>query len=144
MDNFFEEVFGSESVSAPSPSKSSAIVNSKMDSILYENKLNEIIHSSFPDVNMMKQIIFEHGYVPVSLRAYVWSLILSGTCGEDDEARTFSAANAADIPHKKALLSECNALVRNLPNKQQLRDPECMSRDMSDILVLYCLRRNLP
>lgn len=139
MDNFFDEVFGGDSVPSPSPSsKSNAFFQS--DSVIFITELNEIIGSSFPDVAQLKQVIFNHGYVPNSLRAQVWTLILSGNCSEDDEMRQFNSSAASDLANKKTMLLDCKDFSKSLSSKSK-QEQAC--RDMSDVLQLYCQRRNL-
>lgn len=139
MDNFFDEVFGGDSMPSPSPSsKSNAFFQS--DSVIYITELNEIITSSFPDVAQLKQLIFNHGYVPNSLRAHVWALVLSGNCSEDEEMKQFKASSGSDVANKKAMLLDCKELSKGISSKSK-QEQAC--RDMSDVLQLYCQRRNL-
>jgi hypothetical protein len=145
METFFDEVFGDDVMPSPSAkSKLSSHSIDHSDPANYEHTLLEIITSSFPDVMSLKQTIFEHGYVPIALRAQVWTLILSGNNSDDEEARHFnSSTSTTDVVNKKAMQSDCAALIGNLSNSLQWRSGEEMNRDMQDLLSLYCLRRNL-
>jgi hypothetical protein len=144
METFFDEVFGDDVMPSPSAkSKLSSHSIDHTDPASYEHSLLEIITSSFPDVMSLKQIIFEHGYVPSALRAQVWTLILSGNSSDDEEARHFNSNTSADVVNKKVMQSDIAALIGNLSSSSQWRSVDEMSRDMQDLLTLYCLRRNL-
>jgi hypothetical protein len=142
MDSFFNDVFGSPSPSAK-VRKDIAGGDETAEDMSLEERVTEIVRSSFPDIQQLKKIICEAGYVPSALRAQVWALVLSESCVEDEEARHYSA-EGVDFEGHHALVSDCAAVMAAA--EAQLGSPaqvEGTRRDMQDILVLYCQRRNI-
>lgn len=160
MDSFFDEVFGGD------------ITGSETISILplqftgVEREIGDIIRSSFPDISNLKKLITNAGYVPAGLRGQVWSLLLTGSCTEDQEAE-FWRSTGLELPNHSELELDCSILVDKYvthldratsnPSEDTLSntvsrasaatsttvdlDLDQVKNDMKDLLVLYCVRR---
>lgn len=136
VDSFFDEVFGEEKDKSapPSPIKSN-------DHKLLEKDIAEIVHSSFPDVSQLKDVLLQAGYIPSNLRGPVWSLLLTGSCTEDHEAVLYRP-NVAEVTDGERIASDCQAIVSiNFPGTSG--SASSMERDLFDILALYCVRRQV-
>jgi hypothetical protein len=153
MDNFFKEVFGSASPSISTKSRKGLFPDvasgdgSAPDS--YAQRLVAVIESTFPDVDKLRALICATGYVPNGLRAQIWSLLLTETCTEDEEVRNYSAGDGSDgesVVNHQQLVADCNAVVSSSMSRLQLSnfDADELRKDLRDILVLYCQRRNCP
>ena len=150
MDSFFNEVFGSGSPTASAKSHKFLSSDEYDDANnvdgqaprTVEEKILSIVQSSFPDINLLRSVICSGGYIPSSLRAQVWSLLLTESSAEDEEVRHFSS-ESVDFANIQALVSDCKAVISSSNCLQpHSAEAEQCKKDMQDILVLYCQRRN--
>lgn len=142
VDNFFDEVYGKSPIYASSQS----ITETDILEVSLEDKIKSIIRSNFPDIEQLRQLIHEYGYIPITLRAQIWSLLLTETCIEDDEITHYDdSTNGIQFDKKQVIIADCNAVVNintttGTMNKSEL---EVVRKDMQDILLLYCQRRKV-
>lgn len=149
MDSFFDEVFGGD------------ITGSESMSLLpqyngIEREIGDILRSSFPDISNLKRLIASAGYVPTGLRGQVWSLLLTGSCTEDQEAEFWRSSGMELVNHAE-LEADCCILVDKFLSPPVITatvadevpktvlegtvDADQTKSDMRDLLVLYCVRR---
>eukprot|EP01036_Dinobryon_divergens_P003703 gene3703-4905_t len=62
------------------------------------------------------------GFIPSSLRGQIWSLLLTGSCTEDQEAE-FWRANGKELEDHDALVADCDAIVDNTLSLGSLSSP---------------------
>ena len=143
MDNFFNEVFGSPSPSTKSRKTFSMDATEADDVHLsFEEQVQSIVQSAFPDIQQLRRIVLAAGYVPAPLRAEVWSLLLNETCAEDVEVLHYSSSDGVECENGDSLASDVAALVSSLPTDNGVNQDE-LRKDMHDILSLYCQRRQI-
>jgi hypothetical protein len=160
LDSFFDEVFGGETEKSKSPTFLSPRTPRRLIKN-YEVELSEIVDSSFPDVVLLRNAILDAGYIPSKLRGEIWCLLLTGSNIEDFEVNQFSSADA-NIDNQSRILNDCHAVVTQWfdqsncsPSSSQLKqlndenedikssDIAQLTNDMYDIIVLYCVRKEV-
>jgi hypothetical protein len=158
MDDFFEEVFGeksSESLRQSSlPSASSASGPSTPNTFAsnpnmkrFDSILRAEASSAFPDLSRIRDVIFAAGYLPQSCRGHVWSVLLSGGSGAEDQEAEFWRPSGRDenIENYAQLRSDCEAIAKRATEKQNLSqkptNPLQCKDDLHDLLLLACIRR---
>lgn len=112
----------------------------------FEEQVQSIVQSAFPDIQQLRRIVLSAGYVPASLRAEVWSLLLNETCAEDVEVLHYSSSDGEECENSALLTSDVTALVTSLSTDRTAgdsADQEELRKDMHDILSLYCQRRQI-
>ena len=142
MDSFFNDVFGSPEQSTKHISKI-AEQGEEDSGLCYEDKIKNIVESTFPDIQKLRKLIYEAGHVPMAQRAQVWSLVLNESSAGDEEARHFSAQSVEFEGHQ-ALASDCSAVIISSGLQLSAGETERTRTDLQDLLVLYCQRRNVP
>lgn len=140
MDSFFNDVFGSPSPSSKQHKSLDAVSEGEEQS--YDEQVLSIVQSSFPDIQQLKRIICEAGYIPNKLRAQVWALLLNESCVEDEEARHYHT-EGVEFENQQALVSDCSAVIASATVKLSAAEAEVLRKDMHDILALYCQRRSI-
>jgi len=142
MDSFFDEIFGNSANEIESGRSTPQTQKRSMKSFMAE--LKEAIESSFPDVENLRKLLMDAGYIPVTMRGQIWSLLLTGSCNEDQEIKSFKPNDNA-IPNQSRVLSDCDAVVNKWikANGGSSIDSKQIRQDLNDILVLYSLRREV-
>jgi len=143
MDNFFNDVFGSPNQSTKSNKANDNYESDECDTDTFDEKIAGIIQSSFPDIQLLRQLIWKEGKVPQAYRGQVWSLLLNESCVEDEEVRNFSAASVG-FSDFETVASDCSAVISSSGVTLSAEEAERAREDMQDILVLYCQRRSIP
>jgi hypothetical protein len=160
MDDFFEEVFGeksseslrqnstmSQTSSASGPSTPNNFSTSANSTKRFDSILRAEASSAFPDLSRIRDVIFGAGYLPQSCRGQVWSVLLSGSSGAEDQEAEFWRPSGRDenIENYAQLRSDCEALVKRATEKlnlaQKPTNPLQCKDDLHDILLLACIRR---
>jgi len=140
MDNFFNEVFGSPS---PSTKSRKTLSTDEYDApeLSYEESVQAIVLSAFPDIQALRRIVLAAGYAPNTMRAQVWSLLLNESCAEDQEVLSYTS-EGVQVENSALLASDVAAVVATL-NTGNTSTKEVLRKDMHDILSLYCARRQV-
>jgi hypothetical protein len=116
------------------------------EQVKYENEILKVVNSSFPDVDALRSMVSSRGFVPGALRGQVWSLLLHGTCSEDHEVE-FWQSNGQELDNYAAIVRDCEAWLELAQARGYLSASTASSsaaRDLVDVVVLYCVRRNIP
>lgn len=108
----------------------------------YISELDAIIHSGFPDTAQLRQLIFEAGYIPESHRHSVWTLLLTGNCVLDEEAKNYTAGAGA-ISDQQLVKADCTALLSLSDIALSAQEAEQITASMCNIIILYCVRRSV-
>ena len=141
MDVFFDDLFGGQQI-PEEVAEQSTPTKARLTSADFEVKVRDMVSSSFVDVDSLRNLLLEGGYVPVQHRAQVWSVLLTGSCSSFDDAELRDtkklSALGTDLVNYGQLVSDCEATVK--------RDDESagglnLQNDLQDILILYCTRR---
>lgn len=113
--------------------------------IKYENEILRLINSSFPDVEALRAMVVARGFVLAELRGQVWSLLLHGSCSQDHEVE-FWQSSGQELNNYDVISRDCDAWVDLMKTRGCLSESaaSAAARDLIDIVVLYCVRRNLP
>lgn len=123
-----------------------------------EGKVSEICSSSFPDVDELKSLCFQLGYVPDKVRPQVISIVLTGALSEDHEAAVYSNSGLDLSPSSTtALTRDCddcitsnafgkssNAGIDYYAEQLLLANPVETRKDFFDLISLLCARRGVP
>ena len=114
--------------------------NLSKDEILH--RLIDVCLSSFPDVPLLKEIR-SFGYIKDELRGRIWSILLTGSFAEDMEAKTFDGTGHISDQQMTVIMDDCKLMVGKVTDIDgtDYDQDKCM-KNMFDILVLYCARRN--
>jgi hypothetical protein len=112
------------------------------EQVKYENEILKVVNSSFPDVDALRSMVSARGFVPGALRGQVWSLLLHGACSEDHEVE-FWQSNGGELENYAAIVRDCEAWLELALSRGYLSAPGA-ARDLVDVVVLYCVRRNIP
>jgi hypothetical protein len=138
VDNFFDEVFGD------SGAPLSPIMTKRAETMDVHNEIFEAVHSSFPDVAQIGSLIHRAGYIPTDLRGLVWCLLLTGATTEDHEADYYhpTGAELADVSRLNADVDALITRMAPLVESAGIDLVQCR-QDLHDILVLYCVRRQV-
>ena len=117
------------------------LLNLSRDEIL--NRLKDTCRSSFPDASLLKELIRNFGYIKDDLRGRIWSILLTGSFAEDMEAKTFDGTGHISDQQMTIVMDDCKLMVGKVPGTDVVSydQNKCM-KNMFDILVLYCARRN--
>jgi hypothetical protein len=134
VDNFFDEVFG-DSAAPLSP------ISTKSFSLDVQAEIFDAVHSSFPDVVQIRKLIYQAGYVPPQLRGLIWCLLMTGATNEDHEADYYHPTGA-ELADSSRLNADVDALITRMTSVSGLDLVQCR-QDLHDILVLYCVRRQV-
>ena len=141
MDVFFDDLFGGqqryeETAEQSTPSKA------RLTSTDFEHKVREMVSSSFVEVDSLRNLLLEGGYVPTQQRAQVWSVLLTGSCSSIDDAELRDtqklSAMGSDVVNHEQLMIDCEAIVKR--DDASTGGPN-LQNDLKDILILYCTRR---
>ena len=145
MDHFFEDVFGSPSTKSGKVNDDDENEEEENEDVVrsFEERLQAIVQSTFPDIPLLKRLICDAGFIPDSLRAQIWSLLLTEGVAEDEESRHY-CSDATVIEGQQMLTSDCTAVITSSTLMLNSKEAEDVRKDMHDILVLYCQRRNIP
>ena len=173
MDNFFDEVFGDDidtgkNVQLPTKSNlrvdvaaangvaSSSDVSSsgqsEFQSLKYPSLTRSIsteeevfgtVDSTFPDVPRLRTLLLEAGYIPGAIRGKVWCILLNGFFVEDQEAKDFRCTGI-ELANFEELKADCDAVINSRVGSLWIPpDIEASRASLKDILVLYCVRREI-
>lgn len=141
IDNFFDEVFGGDTL--PIPTLPTGPVALQVDTSVYEGSIEKIILAPEPAVEELRQLLIDGGFVPASFRAKVWLVLLTGRLKEDKESLNFNPSKK-DLSAQPLLLADSNFLVDDSPYKGDFINPERTRKDMQEIVLHYCTRKNKP
>ena len=141
MDVFFDDLFGGQQ-RPEEIAEQSTPTKARLTSADFEVRVRDMVSSSFVDVDSLRNLLLEGGYVPVQHRAQVWSVLLTGSCSSFDDAELRDTQNlstlGSDLVNYGQLVSDCETIVK--------RDDASagglnLQNDLQDILILYCTRR---
>lgn len=109
--------------------------------------LSTLLESSFVDVEGLRGMCLQLGSIPKSLRAQVWSYLLSGQSQPDVQVDLWRF-DSSKLQNSAALEADCEAAAQ--ATLETFRDHEDfslmtnLSNDLKDIISLYCVRKSLP
>jgi hypothetical protein len=109
--------------------------------------LSTLLESSFVDVERLRSMCLQLGSIPKSLRAQVWSYLLSGQSQPDVQVDLWRF-DGSKLQNSAALEADCEAAAQ--ATLEKFRDHEDfslmtnLSNDLKDIISLYCVRKSLP
>ena len=107
--------------------------------ILFIESLKEILSSSFPDLQALRILCTNSGYVPNELRGKVWCLLLQDSFFiEDHEVESWNfLQNRCDIENSAELINDVNIISKSYIHLTNLKS------DLLSIIGLFCIRRNI-
>jgi hypothetical protein len=111
----------------------------------YESDLLKHIGSGFPDSTKLQDLVLDAGYVPGDLRYQVWSILINGSYSDDQEAE-FWRSTGKELPNYADIVLDCDAVLTTrtkVGTPAYAPDLGKLRADMVDIIVLYCVRRNV-
>lgn len=106
-----------------------------------------LLQSSFVDVEELRTACLQAGTIPKSLRAQVWSYLLSGQSQPDVQVDMWHY-DSSKIQNAAVLEADCAAAAKSTLEKFQNHEDFSLltnlSNDLKDVISLYCVRKNLP
>lgn len=105
-----------------------------------ENRCEEIVHSIFPDLQLLKKTCLEYGAIPSKYRGEIWSLFLCGSVLRDEES--FDHINE-QINYREIHQISSQILKIWYHHGSRFEPSPHFLDELSDILALYCKRMNL-
>lgn len=141
--------FSAES-SVPTPASTSEYVD-------FDQQIDTILKSSFPNISKLKDIITRHmGYIPDLQRGPIWNLLLTGQLSEDFEATSVGSSSMVENENKVVNIDKlvtdveeiiCNTFLFQHHHQQQqnsVSDKTVLKQSLQNIIVLYCTRKQVP
>ena len=146
INDFLDEVFGDSHIgrATASGAASAALTGSKK----YEAQLREETSSGFPDISTLRNMVLRGGYLPHVARGATWCILLTGgPCVDDQEAEFWKPQGtpSENIGNRALLEQDCTSAVKHVEGTAlSPTDTSQCREDLRDILLLYCMRRNIP
>jgi hypothetical protein len=122
----------------------------------YTAEIDATIRSSFPDIQKLRQLLFDSRHIPAANRCTIWNILLTGSSIEDLEAKYYHLKeDEHDAKNFAALVQDADAVMHKLcqpssPLSQGREASPCVSTvdesfrlDLIDVISLYCLRKNI-
>eukprot|EP00603_Paraphysomonas_imperforata_P008007 CAMPEP_0114431854 /NCGR_PEP_ID=MMETSP0103-20121206/10834_1 /TAXON_ID=37642 ORGANISM="Paraphysomonas imperforata, Strain PA2" /NCGR_SAMPLE_ID=MMETSP0103 /ASSEMBLY_ACC=CAM_ASM_000201 /LENGTH=1306 /DNA_ID=CAMNT_0001601471 /DNA_START=25 /DNA_END=3945 /DNA_ORIENTATION=- len=137
MDSFFDEVFGDDENNPLIPSRETGATVKN-----FESQLRKEVSTGFCDANKIRNLILGAGFLPRAFRGQVWSILTGGSCNEDQEAEFWRPSGNEQVENKDNLMRDCaTAIAVRKGTAFCPADLEQTEIDLTDILLLYCMRR---
>ena len=147
INDFLDEVFG-DSHSSDRPVMSGAVSALLTGSKKYEAELRAETSSGFPDISTLRNMVLRGGYLPHVVRGSVWCILLTGGPFVDDQEAEFwkpQGTPSENIGNRALLEQDCTSAVKHVEGTTlSPTDTSQCREDLRDILLLYCMRRNIP
>lgn len=144
LNDFLEEVFGETGSNQVITTSAATTLSGNKK---YEAELRAESSSGFPDISKLRNMVLRGGYLPHLSRGHVWCILLTGgPCVDDQEAEFWKphGGNDENIVNKSQLEVDCQTALSRLENTTYAPlDAEQSKEDLHDILLLYCMRRNI-
>lgn len=143
-DSIYDEMFGAtETETTNNVSTTFAQTQSTtVDISEFENNMDAILSSPFPDVARLRELIDKSGYIPGHQRLCALLLLLTGSCQADEEADRFSVSPSEREFHRD-LVSDTQSLIKSCYSSKEAPGVMNLEHDLIDVAILYCQRRSI-